>query len=580
MLKPRTKWNKAFLNDKILKMKNWRINLVLITLLLFSAAIISRLIYIQIMNYDYWRALAQGQQKFFVELQGDRGEVFFRDMTNLAVNQNFDLIYAVPNEIENKTEASEMLGLVLSLDKNSILEKFQKDTLYVLLKKKLTQEEVNSIKNLNLAGIYLGQEKGRYYPSSSMASQLIGFLRGDGQGQYGIEGYYNEDLEGKEEVKELEKGPGGFLVNSIESKVLAGSESPSSKGSDIVLTIDYNIQFMAEKLLQEAREDLEFESGEIIVIEPDTGKIIALVNLPNFNPNQYSEVKNFEVFQNSSIQKIFEPGSVFKPITMAAALNEGKVTPQTTFVDEGFVEIGGHKILNFGKKVWGKKTMTEVLERSINTGAVFAEQQIGHSVFLDYIEKFGFFDKTGIDLQSEIASQNQELKKGYEINYATASFGQGIEITSMQLMRAFSCIANGGKLMKPYVVDKIIESDKVIEKKPEVQNPQVVSQKTASQITLMMVDVVQKGYGKEAGVPGYYIAGKTGTAQVPEGGKYSADKTIQSFIGFGPALNPQFLILVKLHNPKADTAEYSAAPIFGDLAKYVIDLWHIPPDHE
>jgi stage V sporulation protein D (sporulation-specific penicillin-binding protein) len=558
-------------------MKHKRLNLVLVIIIVFSAAIIGRLIYIQVLNHNYWEAMAQGQQKFSVEEQGDRGEVFFQDMTGLAINQNFPLVYAAPNEIKNKQEASEMLSLVLGLDKDSILEKFKKDSFYAVLKKKLTDEEVSAIKSLNLAGIYLDNEKGRYYPFGNLASQVIGFLGGDGKGQYGIEGYYDNVLQGKKEQKELEKWLGG-LFN------WGGQETDNSKGADLVLTIDYNIQFMAEQLLQKARESLEFQDGEILVMDPNSGKILALANLPDFNPNDYSLVKDLEVFQDSSVQKIFEPGSVFKPITMAAALDQGKITPDTKFTDEGSVKIGGHTIVNFNYKTWGERTMTEVLEWSINTGAVFAEQQLPHDVFLDYIDRFGFFDKTGIDLQSEIASQNQEMKKGYEINFATASFGQGIEMTSIQLARAFCAIANGGKLLRPYVVDKIIENGKATQTKPQVQDPSVISQKTASQLTLMLVNVVDNGYGKLAGVPGYYIAGKTGTAQVSwsalgaNKNGYS-DETVQSFIGFGPALDPRFLILVKLNNPKALTSEYSAAPIFGEMAKYIIDYWKIAPDH-
>jgi cell division protein FtsI/penicillin-binding protein 2 len=547
--------------------------LVLIILLLFSAAIVSRLIYVQLLNHEYWEAIAQGQQKSLVEVQGDRGEVFFQDMTGLAINQNFPLIYAVPNEIKNKDEAADMLSLVLEMDKDSILEKLKKDSFYEVLKKKLTTDEVNNVTNLKLTGIYLTNEKGRYYPFSNLASQVVGFLGGNGQGQYGIEGYYDDMLRGKKEAKELEAGPAGLLPT-------AQSTDSSSKGADLVLTLDYNIQFMAEQLLKSAAENLQFEEGEILVMDPNSGKILALADFPDFNPNQYSAVKDLGIFQDSSIQKIFEPGSVFKPITMAAALDQGKITPETKFTDTGSVKIGGHTIANFGQKTWGERTMTEVLEWSINTGAVFAEQQLDHSVFLDYIEKFGFFDKTGIDLQSEISSQNQELKKGYEVNFATAAFGQGIEMTSIQLARAFCAIANGGKLLRPYIVEKIVENGKTTETQPEIQNPSVISQKTASQLTLMMVNVVQNGYGKLAGVQGYYIAGKTGTAQVPEKGTYSPDKTIQSFIGFGPALDPRFLIFVKFCNPKAQTAEYSAAPVFGELAKYIIDYWKIPPDHE
>jgi len=559
------------------KIKNWRINLSLILIVIFSAAILGRLIFIQVIKNQYWRALAQGQQKSFVFSQGERGEIFFQDKTNLAINQKSDFVYISPGEIEDPGGVADILSATLNLDKGSISEKIEKSSFYEVVKKKLSQQELENLKKINLAGVYLGQEETRFYPFGALASQATGFLGGDGEGQYGIEGFYNEILQGKEKMLEKEMGPAGYFgVNE--------SANPFEKGSDIVLTLDYNIQFMAEKLLKKAKENLEIEEGEIVVINPNSGKILALANFPTFNPNQYSEVADLEVFQNSSIQKVFEPGSVFKPITMAAALDQGKVTPQTTYIDTGAVKIGGHTILNYDGHVWGKRTMTEVLERSINTGAVFAEQQMGNDVFLDYINRFGFFEPTGIDLQGEVCSSNKEFKTGREINFATASFGQGIDMTSLQLVRAMSVIANGGQLVRPYIVDKILEGE-IVETQPKVQNPSVISKSTASQVTLMMVNVVENGYGKEGGVPGYYVAGKTGTAQIAwsalgvKKDGYS-DRTIQSFVGFAPALDPQFLILVKLNNPKAKTAEYSAAPIFKELAKYIIDYWKIPPDHE
>ena len=341
------------------------------------------------------------------------------------------------------------------------------------------------------------------------------------------------------------------------------------------MTLDYDIQFMAEKLLAEAKENLEIEEGQIIVITPDSGKIVALANFPNFNPNQYKEYATdgyLEIFKNGATQKLFEPGSVLKPITFAAALEEEKITPQTTYVDEGKVKIDGRTIYNYDGKVYGLQTMTNVLEKSINTGAVFAEKKLSDNTFLDYLEKFGIFEESGIDLP-EVYSKNEEFKKGYEVNFATASFGQGIEMTPIQLARAYCAIANGGKLVRPYLLSSATFSDKKEEER------QVISSKTASQLTSMLVSVVENGFGKRAKIPGYYIAGKTGTAQVAEGGKYSTEKTIQTFAGFFPAFNPQFLILVKLNNPKTKTAEYSAVPIFHDLAEYIIHYYQIPPDY-
>lgn len=555
-------------------MTRWRVNFVFFAVLVFSALVLGRLFYLQVIGRQYWQALAQGQQKFFVSLRGERGEIFFRDSVALAMNQDFDLVFAVPQEVENPAETASALSPILNVDKASLQERLSKGTFYEVLKRKLSQEELDKVKEAKLAGVYLGKEQGRYYPFEKLAAQTVGFLGGDSKGQYGVEGFYDEALQGVQNLLEKERGPGGYFINNF--------GAPLAQGADLFLTIDYNLQFEAEKLLEEAKKNLDFEKGEIIVVDPRSGEILALANFPGFDPNKYSEVSDVGVFRNSAFQELFEPGSVFKPITMAAALDQGKITPQTTYVDTGSAGFGSYTIYNYDNRVWGERTMTEVLEKSINTGAVFAQRQLGHEAFLDYLERFGFFEPTGIDLQGEVFSRNQEFKKGYEVNFATASFGQGVDVTSLQLVRAFSAIANGGKLLKPFIVSKVSQDGSVFQKSPEVQREGVLSKGAASQVTLMMVSTVENGFSGRARIPGYYIAGKTGTAQVPrefERG-YDPDRTIQSFIGFAPALDPQFLILVKLHNPRTKTAEYSAVPLFRQMAKYIIDYWQIPPDYD
>jgi len=567
-------------------MKNLRINLIFISFVFLWLAIISKLFFVQIVHFDFYKAMAQGQQKFLSEVQGKRGTIFLKDgerQIPLAVNRAWAFCYISPREIKNKEEIAEKLSSVLSLEKEKILEKINsqnEESLFLILKQKLNEEETSNIKKINLPGIYLAEESLRDYPQEFLASHVVGFFGGEGEGQYGIEGYFDDVLQGREGFLEGEKGPLGFLFLNQESYLA------DKNGSDILLTIDHNIQFMAEKLLKEAKERFEIEEGQILVMDPNSGKIIALANFPSFNPNSYSEEKSLDIFQNSTIQKIFEPGSVFKPIVMAAALDQEKITPQTTYVDKGQVKIEGwpKPLYNYGNRVYGEQTMTNVLEKSINTGAVFVEKQLGHALFSEYIEKFGFFAKTEIDLQGEDLSPNEEFKKGNEINFATASFGQGIAVTPIQLIRAFAAIANGGKLVRPYVVDKIFENGKISETQPIISSP-IISQRTADQLTAMLVSVIENGYGKAAKIPGYYIAGKTGTAQVSWSAlgidkKGYSDKTIQTFIGFAPAFKPRFVILVKLNNPKTKTAEYSALPIFQELTKYVIDLWQIPPDYE
>ncbi|MBU2544963.1 penicillin-binding protein 2 [Patescibacteria group bacterium] len=553
-------------------MENWRVNLVLVFIVLFGAALISRLAFIQIINSDLNKALAQGQQKIFNIVTGERGNIFFNKGEILATNIKGIYVFISPAEIEEKARTIKELSAILNIDEQKILEKVQKDTLFEKIENSITEEQRILINELGIKGIYCREALFRNYPQKDMASQVVGFLGGEDFGQYGLEGYYDDTLRGKEEIEKKKKGStASFFSENIDQL---------GKGSDIVLTIDYNIQFMAEKLLKKAKNDLSIDGGQIIVVDPKTGKILALAHYPNFDPNDYSSVENFDIFQNGTTQKLFEPGSGFKPITMASAINEEKVSPQTTYIDTGKVKIGKYTIENYNGRVFGEKTMTGVLEKSINTGAVFAEKELGHDLFLKYIDSFGFFELTGIDLEGEVFSENKMFKRGYEINFATASFGQGIEITPIQLVRAYTAIANEGKLIKPYVVDKIIKNNEIIETIPDVSSENVISSKTASQVTAMLVSVIENGYGKDAKIPGYYVAGKTGTAQVSEGGGYSSDKSWQSFIGFAPALNPRFLILVKLDNPETKTAEYSALPIFKELAKYIINYWEISPDYD
>jgi len=551
-------------------MKNWRINFVLTLIFIFSAAITFRLFFLQVVKHDYYAALARGQQKLFQDVIGDRGEIF---LTNhdlpVATNREYSFLYLSPNEVpaDEKEKVAQALSEKLDIDKDYLISKLQKDNLYELVRDKMTDEEVTPIETLELTGVHFKKETFREYPYGDFASHILGFVNEAGEGQYGAEEFFNDVLHGKEEFWEGIKGPLGYFF--------PGLSSSDNKGADLNLTIDYNIQYFAEKLLRNAEKTLNIEGGTIIVIDPNTGKLLALADLPSFNPSEYSKEKDFSVFQSDATQKIFEPGSVFKPITMASAIDQGKIAPETTYQDPGVLEIGGWPIYNYDQRIYpGDITMTQVLEKSINTGAVFAESQLGHKKFLEYITNFGIFEKTGIDISGEISSKNTEFKKGYEINYATASFGQGIEMTPIQLVRAFSVIANGGKLIEPYLV----------EQDSKISNNNVISPQTASKVTAMLVSVVEAAYTKAAKVPGYYVAGKTGTAQV----SYSAlginqrgysDKTWQSFIGFTPAFDPQFLILVKLNNPATKTAEYSAVPIFQTLAKYIIDYYQIPPDH-
>ncbi len=536
---------------------------------------IARLFSFQIINGEYWRALAQGQQTSFAEMYGERGEIYLtsRDGTKypLAINRSWDYVYVSPFELHSKQqdiqEIAKSISEILDLDEQRVLDRLNREnSMYEKLKDRLTPDQVEEIKKASIPGVYIRQDTTRYYPQEKLASHIVGFVGGEGHGQYGIEGYYNDILLGTSALQEVERWPRGYLIKR-------SLQSPQ-KGQDLVLTVDYNIQFMAEKMLDKARNNHAIEGGTILVGDPYTGKILALANYPNFNPNEYRQEENLRVFKNSAIQTIFEPGSIFKSITLAIALEENKITSQTKYIDQGFVQIGGYTVRNYSQRVYGEQTMSEVLEKSINTGVVYAQRLVGNNTFNKYLEKFEFFQPTGIDLQGEVYSQNLSYKQGYEINFANASFGQGIDVTSMQIFKAFAALANGGKIIDPYIVDK---------QEPPQEGRRIISPQTSSQITSMMIGVVDDGFAKTAQVPGYYVAGKTGTAQVSWSSlgiskRGYSDKTIQGFVGYAPAFNPEFVIVVKLDNPRARTAEYSAAPLFGELAKYILDYYQIPPE--
>jgi cell division protein FtsI/penicillin-binding protein 2 len=567
------------------KLSNWRINIVLFFIIIFGAAIISRLFFLQISERKLFQAQALGQQVGFSNITGTRGQIFCvssqkekgsrgtGEVKSLSINTDSWTISANPNQILDSSVFTEILGNEIEIDKEDLILKLEnQDSNNIIIKRKLSAEDLDKIKKLNLRGLFWQNEPERFYPQAELLSQTVGFLGGEGKGQYGLEGFYENILQGKFGVRKEGRGLGSIFFES---------EQVPLNGSDLYLTIDYNIQFQAESLLKQAKKRFDIDEGQIIVMKPDSGRILALADFPFFDLNNYSKERSLEIFQNGAIQKLFEPGSIFKPFTMAYALNEGKITPDTTYVDTGSLKFGIYTIKNFNNKIYDKQTMTQVLESSVNTGAVFAQRTIENKKFFEYFEKFGFTEKTGIDLQGEVSSKNDNLRGGPDVSFATASFGQGIETTPIQIMRGFAVFANGGKLVKPYIVEKIVSGKDEISIKPEISSA-IISSKTASDVTSMLISTVENGFNQVSKIPGYYIAGKTGTAQVPLKNKrgYETDKTIQSFIGYGPALNPQFLILVKLDSPKVPQSSLSAVPLFNELAQYIINYWQIPPDYE
>lgn len=560
----------------------WRIHALVVLVIVISAFIIGRSFVLQVLKYPIYKALASDQRDFSEILIPQRGEIFIKDRDGelypLAINRRFWKIYAVPSEVINPEEVALKLESLLAIPCEKIQARLAKvDDPYEPIKNKVSDEQAAKIQDLELEGIYTAPEDWRYYPEEDFASHILGFVGFKDEekvGQYGIEEYYEQRMAGQDGFLEAERTGSGAWI-SVGLKNL----KPARDGDDLVLTIDRTIQFLAREELEELVERFGAQGGTIIVMDPTSGAIKAMTSFPSFEPNKYFEVEDIDVFLNPATQKLFEPGSVFKPIVMAAGLDLGIITPQSTYEDEGVVHIGGYSIQNSDSKAHGLQTMTQVLEKSLNTGAVHVVRLLKKDEFYKYLKDFGLDIPTGVELTGEIGGDISNLAQNRDINYATASFGQGIAVTPLELITAISAIANGGKMMKPYIVEKFIHPDGEEEKIEPREVRQVISSQAAMRLTAMLVSVVKNGYGKKAGVDGYFVAGKTGTAQVPKEGKYSTDETIHSFVGFAPAFNPRFVILIKLDNPQGlRFAADSIAPTFGKMAKFLLNYYQIPPE--
>ncbi len=564
---------------------NFRIYILVVFIMLAVGLIVFRLYTLQVLAHAYYQELASDQHKVFENLVPKRGEMFVRDTQGyypIAVDKDLSLVYAVPREIENPQDAARQIAPILGLDEQETEKKLdQPNGWYTVIMHKVDDDKVSQIREKNLKGIYMSSESERFYPAGNFGSQLVGFVGSDGnrmKGRYGLEAYWNKELEGEEGSLEQERDTAGRWI-SIGEKVM----SPAKNGDNLYLTIDHTIQYRTEMALKKALEKFQADSGSIVVIEPQTGAVLAMASAPDFNPNDFSQIEDMSVFSNPAVSAPYECGSIFKAITMACGLDAGVVTPDSTYTDTGAVSEAGYTIKNSDQKANGVQTMTQVLEKSLNTGAIFVEKALGNLRFLEYVKNFGFGDKTGIDTLGEMPGNISGLKELRNINSFTAAFGQGLSVTPLQMATAFATLANGGELMRPHLVDKIAHDDGSEEAiQPQIER-RVISKEASLDITRMLVSVVQNGHGKRAGVPGYLVAGKTGTAQVPKknGGGYEENQHIGSFAGYAPAYDPKFAMLVKLDNPKnVEWAESSAAPTFGEMAKFMLDYFGVEPTEE
>ncbi len=569
-----------------------RIHLAAAAITLVAVLVVVRLFILMILQHDFYVALAAGSHEVYSQLFPERGSVYIQDSRSkeefpLAINRDFFIVFADTRQIESddtSEDVAERLSAMFGYNDEQKFELYLKlnkrDDPYEPIELKVEEKLVDTIRELKLPGIGFVRRPHRVYPEGNLAAHVVGFLgkKDDGQdiGRYGVEGYWQEEL----------AGSGGFFSGAKSAAgrwiPLAGRALKSPEdGADILLTIDRTLQFKACEELRKRMEEYEAASASLVILEPYSGAIRAMCSLPDFDPNTYNKVESINVYNNSTIFIPYEPGSIFKPITMVSAINEGVLTPDTYFFDKGSIDAGCKKeIRNADGKVYEDTNMIGVLENSINTGMVFSAQKLGKEKFRDYVEKFGFGIKEGIELDSEVSGTIDSLSrnKGDDIDCyaATASFGQGITATPIQMAAAFGAIANGGKLIKPYIVEELRYPNGKVEKTKPQELSKILSPRSASLVSGMMVSVIDSGQAGGARVPGYYIAGKTGTAQIPGPGGYTED-TNHSFIGFGPIDNPKFVMIVKFEKPNRLYSASTAAPTFGAIAKFIMNYYTVPP---
>lgn len=519
---------------------------------------------LQIKENVIYLARAESQRAQAGFLEPERGTIYFTDKYGnripAAVNKEFPTIFSVPNEIRDASDAAHRVAALLRLPEAELKKKFLKENdAYELLVPKAGVDDVTAVKNANIPGIHIGVRKGRLYPFGELAAQVLGFVGpsdrdSDLKGRYGIEAQFEDELAG------------------VPGSAEGDNASDATPGEDVALTIDRNIQARAEELLAGLAEQYDAAGGTVMVLEARSGRVRALGNYPSFDPNNYG-VSPVKTFLNMAVQGVYEPGSVFKVITLSAGLDLGRITRETTFTDTGTYTVNRKTIANAEKKVYGTVTMDDVIAYSINTGAMFVERAIGHEAFYRYAERFGFHEPTGIPLPGEVKGNLWALQSNArDINFSTAAFGQGIAVTPLQLVRAIAAVANDGVLMEPLLL---------ADKEPRPVR-RVVGEQAADAMAAMLIRSVDKNV--VAAIPQYAVAGKTGTAQIPDftRGGYT-DEFIHTYVGFAPAKDlgrERYVVLFKLDKPqKAPLAGATVVPAFRELLSFILNYYGVPPDN-
>ena len=551
-----------------------KIYFVLILFVVSFGAILEKIYNIQILQHEKFLNLSNRQYYRTLSLMPERGTIYDRTGRELAVSVEADSVYANPLELEDPFKTANIISRILKIDSSRLIREFNKEKGFIWIKRKVTPDEAEAVESLNIKGIGFLKEGKRFYPKKDLAGSMIGFVGIDNHGLSGVEYFYDGQLMINPDRLVIEKDAFGRRINFADDY-----EKSIEKGYDLKLTIDEVIQYITEKELAGQVSKYSAKGGTAIVMDPYTGEILAMADQPQFNPNSFSQYKERD-WRNRGVTDSFEPGSTFKLLLAAAAIEE-KIANQNDifFCENGEYDIAGTVIHEAKEHKYRWLTLRDIIVKSSNIGAIKVAQRLGAKTFYDYILKFGIGAKTNINLPGESTGKVRDIKEWSGVSLASISFGQEISVTPIQLITAVSAIANGGILMKPYII-KAVERDGIAvdEFKPEVVR-RVISEKTSRELSEILEYAVKYGTGQNAIIKGYDVAGKTGTAQKasPDKKGYSEDKFISSFIGYVPSRNPRIVILVIIDEPEGVAwGGEVAAPAFREIARQSLRYLKIP----
>ncbi len=554
------------------KWLKFRVVTVLIFFAVLFVALVSRAFQLQILSGEALKAKAEKQHTRILEFQTERGHIFDRNGKVLAASLMVDSVYADPSRIKNRKKVSAKLSSILGINKKKINKNILKYKRFCWIARKISPEQSRRIKSMNMDGVYLIKEPKRFYTNKGSAGHLLGFVGMDSDGLGGLELKYNRYLKGA--IRKVSWGK-----DARGNRFYMGSSSANkeeSGGCNLILTIDSRIQHIVELQLREATERAGAKGGIAIVMNPGTGEILAIANEPGFNPTVFTQYSG-EMRKNKIVTDCFDPGSIFKPFVAAAALEEEIVEDGEEINCENGAYLVGNKIIHDAQgEKFDRLTIREILKYSSNIGSVKVAERLGKERFYQYMRKFGFGSRTGINLPGEASGILRKPQYWTDVDFATMAFGQGVSVTAIQMITAMSAIANQGVLMKPYVVRGLVDKKgRVIEEFTPTVVEKVISPLTAQRVTSFLTDVVgdEGGTGKNARIVNVSVAGKTGTSQKFDfnAGRYSSDKVLASFIGFFPAENPQIIILVVLDEPETKRwGGQTAAPVFRNISEQIL----------